>query len=134
MLKMKWTLTAALLAATVAVAQSPSYRGTFTLPVEARFGTTVLEPGNYTVSALGNASGIRITGDTKSVSILSAGYDVTREGNKSKIILVSTDDGYALRSFESEAMGRSMKFVVPKAKHGMERASAKQTTIEVGLQ
>jgi hypothetical protein len=133
MLKMKWTLTAALLAATVAVAQSPSYRGTFTLPVEARFGTTVLEPGNYTVSALGNASGIRITGDTKSVSILSAGYDVTREGDKSKITLVSTDDGYALRSFESESMGRAMRFVVAKGKHA-ERASAKQTTIEVGLQ
>jgi hypothetical protein len=31
-------------------------------------------------------------------------------------------------------MGRAMRFVVAKGKKGMERASAKQTTIEVGLQ
>jgi hypothetical protein len=140
MLKMKWTLGAAVLAAAVAVtapqagAQSPTYKGTFTLPVEARFGTTVLEPGNYTVSTLGNASGIRITGESKSVSILSAGYDLTREGEKSKIVLVSTDNGYALRSFESASMGRALRFPVYKGHGNSEHASAKQTTIEVGLQ
>jgi hypothetical protein len=133
MLNMKWTLGAALLAATAAVAQSPSYKGTFTLPVEARFGNTVLEPGNYTISALGNSQGIRVSSDRKSVSVLAAAYDLTREGDKSKITLVSTDDGYALRSFESESMGRSLRFVVTKNKHA-ERASGKQTTIEVGLQ
>jgi hypothetical protein len=130
---MKWTLSAALLAAGVAAAQSPSYKGTFTLPVEARFGNTTLEPGTYSISALGNAQGIRVTGDRQSVSVLSAAYDLTKEGDKSKIVLVSTDDGYALRSFESESMGRSMRFVVTKNKHA-ERASGKQTTIEVGLQ
>ena len=139
MLKMKWTLGAAVLAAAVAVtapqagAQSPTYKGTFTLPVEARFGETVLQPGDYTVSSLGNVNGIRITGEAKSVSILSSGYDLTREGSKSKIVLVSTDNGYALRSFESEAMGRAMRFPVTKGKN-LERASAKQTTIELGLQ
>jgi len=140
MLKMKRTLGAAVLAAAVAVtapqagAQSPTYKGTFTLPVEARFGTTVLQPGDYTVSALGSASGIRITGESKSVSILSAGYDVTHEGSKSRLILVSTDNGYALRSFESEAMGRVLRFPIYKSHGNSERASAKQTTIEVGLQ
>jgi hypothetical protein len=139
MLKMKWTLSAALLAAAVAVtapeagAQSPTYKGTFTLPVEARFGNTVLQPGNYTVSTLGNASGIRITGEAKSVSILSAGYEMKPEAGKSKIVLVNTDNGYALRSFESEPMGRALHFVVAKSRGTSERASAKQTTIEIGM-
>lgn len=139
MLNMRWTLSAGLLAAALvattqqAGAQSPSYRGAFTLPFEARFGNVVLEPGHYVVSSLDGAKGIRITGDRKAVSILSAGYDIEPETAKGKLILVEVNGMYALQTFESGSMGRSLHFIVGKSRGNVESAGIKQT-VEVGLQ
>ena len=140
MLNMKWTMSAVMLAAAFAgtasraSAQSQNYRGKFTLEVEARFGNVVLEPGNYTVSTLEGARGIRITGDKRNVSILSAGYDLKPETDSAKMILVDSDGMYALESFESGAMGKSLHFIVGKHSRGAgERASARPA-IEVGMQ
>jgi hypothetical protein len=139
MLNMNWTMSAVMLAAAFAgtaqqaSAQSQNYRGKFTLPVEARFGNVVLEPGNYTVSTLEGAKGIRVTGETRSFSILARGYDRTPEGENGKLILVDTDGMYVLESFESGSMGKSLHFVVGKHSRGAERASVKPT-IEVGMQ
>jgi hypothetical protein len=140
MLNMKWTMSAAMLAAAFAgiapqaTAQSQHYRGTFELQVAARFGNVVLPPGSYTVSTLEGAKGIRITGENGKASILAAGYDVKPETENARMILVDSDGMYALQSFESGAMGKSLHFVVGKNRHGaVERAAAKPA-IEVGLQ
>lgn len=141
MLNMKWTLSAVILAAAFAGtapqanAQAVHYRGTFTLDFEARFGNTVLQPGNYTVSTLEGAQGIRITGDKAKVAILAAGYDVKPGTEKAKLILVDSNGMYALESFESGAMGKELHFLVGKSHRGaVERAAAVKPTIEVGLQ
>jgi hypothetical protein len=140
MLNMKWTMSAMMLAAAFAgtasqaCAQSEHYRGSFNLPFEARFGNVVLQPGSYSVSTLDGAKGIRITGDQGKVVILAAGYDVKAQTEKAKLILVDSNGMYALKSFESGAMGKELHFLVPKAPRGaVERASVKQT-VEVGLQ
>jgi hypothetical protein len=140
MLNMKWTLSAAILAAAFAgtapqaSAQSDRYRGTFELQVEARFGNVVLPPGNYTVSTLEGAKGIRITGDKAKVALLAAGYDFKPTSEKARMILVDSDGMYALQSFESGALGKSLHFSVRKSPRGaVERAAAKPT-MEVGLQ
>jgi hypothetical protein len=139
MLNMKWTLSAGLLAAALAVtapqagAQSPTYRGSFTLPFEARFGNVVLEPGKYSVSTLDGAKGLRITGDTKTVSILSAGYDIKPETANGKLVLVDVNGMYALQTFESGSLGKTLHFVVGKSRGNVESATVKQT-VEVGLQ
>jgi hypothetical protein len=140
MWNMKWTMTAAMLAAAIsgtatqASAQSEHYRGSFTLPFEARFGSVVLQPGNYSVSTLEGAKGIRITGDGGHAAILAAGYDLQPGTAKARMIMVESNGVLTLESFESGAMGKSLHFVVPKARGGVERASAVRQTVEVGLQ
>jgi hypothetical protein len=140
MLNMKWTLSAAILAAAFAgtapqaSAQSERFRGTFELPFEARFGKVVLQPGSYTVSTLEGAQGIRITGDKGKASLLAAGYDLKPGNGKAKMILVDSDGIYTLQSFESGSMGKALHFRVQKNPRGaVERAAAKPT-IEVGMQ
>jgi hypothetical protein len=137
MLNMKWTLSAVVLAAAfagTASAQSEHYRGSFKLLFEARFGNVVLEPGDYTVSSLGGAHGLRIVGDKGTVSILAAGTDVKPATESARMTFVDSDGMYALQSFESGAMGQSLQFHVKKNSRGpVERASVKPT-IEVGMQ
>jgi len=138
MLNMKWTMSAVMLAAAfagTASAQSEHYRGTFTLPFEARFGNVVLQPGNYSVSTLEGAKGIFIVGDRGKVALLAAGYDVEPGTEKAKLIMVDSGGMYALQRFESGAMGKALHFVVAKNPHApVERAAAAKPTIEVGLQ
>jgi hypothetical protein len=139
MMNLKWTLSAVILAgalagtASQASAQSQYYRGTFQLDVATRFGTSVLQPGKYTISTLEGAKGIRITGDRASVALLAAGYDVAPETDKARMILVDSDGMYTLQSFESGAMGKSLRFYLPKTHGQVERASIKPN-IEVALQ
>lgn len=141
MLNLKWTLSAVILAAAFAGtapqanAQSEHYRGTFQLDFEARFGNTVLQPGNYSVSTLEGAKGIRIMGDKGSVALLATSYDVRPGTEKAKLILVDSAGTYALQSFESGAMGKELHFLVKKSPRGaVERAAAVKPTVEVGLQ
>lgn len=146
MLKMKSTLSAAIMAGVITVtiattvpqafAQSAGYRGYFTLPFEARFGNTVLEPGKYEVKTLEGAYGLRITGDTKTVAILAAGYESQPELRSGKLILVESNGMYALKSFESGTMGKSLNFLVQKNR-GANAESAgvvNHPTVEVALQ
>jgi len=138
MLNMKWTMSAAMLAAAfagIASGQaSEHYRGTFQLPIEARFGNVVLQPGSYTVSTLEGAKGIRIMGDKGHVAILAAGYDVKPATENAKLILVDSNGMYALESFESGAMGKELHFFVPKTPRGAVERAAVKPAIEVGMQ
>jgi hypothetical protein len=140
MLNMKWTMSAAMLAAAFAgtasqaSAQSLHYRGTFELQMEARFGNVVLQPGSYTVSTLEGAKGIRITGDKGKASILASGYELKPGTENAKMILVDSDGMYTLQSFESGVMGKSLHFVVGKNRHGAGERAAAKPAIEVGLQ
>jgi hypothetical protein len=140
MLNMKWALSAAILAAAFAgtapqaSAQSERYRGTFELPFEARFGNVVLPAGNYEVSVLEGAKGIRIIGDNGKASLLAAGYDLKPGTEKARMILVDSDGIYTLQSFESGAMGKSLHFVVRKNPRGATERAAAKPAIEVGMQ
>jgi hypothetical protein len=135
MMNMKWTLSAAMLAAAFAgTASAQNYRGTFKLPFEARFGPVVLEPGSYSVSTLDGAKGIRITGDKTNATILAAGYDLKPATEKAKLILVESNGTYALENFESGAMGKEIHFLVDRKPRGAVERAAIKKTIEVGLQ
>jgi hypothetical protein len=138
MLNMKWTMSAVMLAAAfagTASAQTERYRGSFTLPFEARFGKVVLQPGTYTVSTLEGAKGIFIAGDNGKVTLLAAGYDLEPGTAKAKLIMVDSGGMYALKTFESGAMGKSIHFLVPKNPRGtVERAAVAKPTVEVGMQ
>jgi len=137
MLNLKVTLSAVMLAAAftaTASAQTAGYRGSFELATEARFGKVILPPGSYTVSTLQGAKGIRISGQNRNVAILAAGNDFSATNHKPKLVFVDSNGVNTLQSFESGVMGQSYEFLVPKSRGGMERASVKPATTEVGLQ
>lgn len=140
MLNMKWTMSAVMLAAAFAgtapkaSAQSQHYRGSFTLPFEARFGKVILPPGSYTISTLEGAKGLRILGDKGNVAILAAASDLKPETKRAKMILVDSDGIYTLQSFESPTLGMALNFLVEKSpRKTIERAAARPA-VEVGMQ
>src|SRR5450631_4057388 len=106
MFNMKSTMSAVILAAGLVgiaphlAAQALNYHGTFTLPVEARFGNVVLQPGTYDVRTMEGAKGIRITGARKEVTILAARAEAQDETEKNKMVLVENNGVYTLQSFE----------------------------------
>jgi hypothetical protein len=140
MSNIKWTMSAVILAAAFAgtapqaSAQTENYRGYFKLPFEARFGNVVLQPGSYTVSTLEGAKGIRISGDNGRAAILAVGYDMKPGIEKAKMILVDCDGMYTLETFESGAMGKSLRFVVGKNPHRAVERAAIKPAVEVAMQ
>jgi hypothetical protein len=142
MLNMKWTLSAAMLAGAFAgsvsqvYAQSENYRGSFTLPFEARVGNVILQPGTYTVKTLEGAHGVRITGDSGKASILAAGYEFNKGTEKPKLIFTDSNGMYSLESFDSGAAGQTLHFYQTKSRRGVERAASTpvKPNVEVGLQ
>jgi hypothetical protein len=141
MLNMKWTLSAVMLAGSFAgiaphaVAQSQYYRATFKLPVEARFGEVLLPAGTYTISAIEGAKGLRIRGEKGNVAILATGYESKPATAKARLTLVDSDGTYALRSFESGAMGGEFQFrVAERNVFGSVERAAIRPAIEIGVQ
>ncbi len=119
MLKINWTLSAALLAVSCAVTApearaQEAYHGTFTLPVAAHFGSVVLQPGEYTVSALRGTNFIRIRGDRGIATILPSSVDHQAAMSKSEITLENVNGAFALKRFDSGTLGSRFDFVVAK--------------------
>ena len=140
MLKMKWEFGKLLVAvafvgaATETQAQSRTYRGTFTLPFEARVGSAVLPPGNYTVETLnGLLAGIRILGRNGKASILASSYRQIPEAKGDKMTLVETDGVPTLQSLEMGYLGTRLTFHAAKHPRGGIKCAAAKQTIDVGM-
>ena len=97
-----------------------SYRGTFTLPVEAQWGAARLQPGDYTVSTdtVGATSLLYLTGNGVSVSILPGPTLRTEPSYKGGHLELTEINGtYAVTKFVAGAAGKEFSFAVPKAMH-----------------
>jgi hypothetical protein len=130
--KMNWTLGAILLAASYvgsapsARAQQPSL-GTFTLPVAAHFGSVVLQPGEYTISAITGTSMIRVAGEGGIATILAASIDTQAGREHGRITLANVNGTLALQRFDSGVTGKRFDFDVAKLPgKDSERLSASQ--------
>jgi len=125
----KLSFMALALALTLLFASTPAnaqqvYRATFDLPFEAQFGTTIVEPGQYSVvvERLGGQKLIRLRGQADLAVLLgtSTAEDVRDDG---RLIFVSLNGVPTLKKFEAGAIGQSFVFPLFKAKG--ERASLK---------
>jgi len=106
------------------------YRATFTLPFEARWGNTVVEPGQYTITveeALGQKL-IRLHGD-EDIAVFAGISSSEPYGDHGKLVFVNVDGLYTLKAFNASAIGQVFTFPVHKAKG--ERAQ-QATTVGVG--
>ncbi len=139
MSKLNWTLSAALLAAacvmTAPPARAQSTLGTFNLPVQARFGGTVLQPGEYSVSRVNGMNAIQIKGDGGVATMLASSAGPQANNEHSKLTLTSVDGVFSLKRFESGSLGMTFDFRVPKTdSREADRASIGQPgTLDIAL-
>jgi hypothetical protein len=111
----------ALMPAAIPASAQQLYKGTFTIPIETKWGHTLMEPGQYTITveqALGQKL-VRIHGPGELAMFASpSGLDPV--GGNGKLTFVSVNGLYTLRTFYAAAMGQSFIFPVAKAKgdHG----------------
>jgi len=95
------------------------YRGSFTLPVEARWGNVVLSPGEYSFTLdNGTISGIvSVRGETgRAVGYLrSEGISDRQSFDRSELVLVRSGENYTIRALRLADLGITMEYSVPKA-------------------
>lgn len=100
------------------------YMGKFALPVEARWGTAILAPGDYTISleleAARTINYLVVRGEGKSAFILANVTDKKEITNHSQLTLVPAGAGYAVRTLDAGEAGLTLSYPVPKNKRDQE--------------
>jgi hypothetical protein len=139
MLRMKFAFGAVMLAAAVGVlsprANAQEYKGKLSLPVETYWGGTVLQPGQYTVwtdDARPGAAVLRVSGNGKIATALIGSVEFRTINGHGRIVLVDVGGIYALKEFDTGALGKSFSFAVPKAIHErVDRAGVPPAVTEI---
>ena len=124
------------LTASVGKSQVEGYKGTFTLPVEVRWGGATLPAGDYTlrVDSLSAPQVVRVEGEGKSALILVGSYDPLASPNQNQLILLENGHGYAVRSLRVGAYGVNLDFVVSRPKTAEYAGNGKSpATIQVAV-
>jgi hypothetical protein len=97
-----------------------TYKGTFTLPFEARWGTAILQPGDYTISmeleSARTFNYLVVRGEGKSAFILANVTDHTEFSKHSQLTLVQTGSGYVVQTLDAGELGLTLSYAVPKDK------------------
>jgi hypothetical protein len=106
-----------LAAAAVPANAQQLYRATFTLPFEAQWGNTVVEPGEYTITVeeAGGQKLIRLHGD-QDLAVFPGLLNSEPYGDNAKLVFVNIDGLYTLKAFNAAAIGKAFTFPVHKAK------------------
>ena len=127
----KFTLAAIAAVACAGVMQAEE-QGTFHLPVEARWGQVVLQPGDYTIiqpSASPDTTPLRLVGHGKMVFELPLVTEYRDYSESSYLKLAQVDGQYFVSKFESGVTSKTFTFPTPKA---TQRQVASRT-VEQGL-
>jgi hypothetical protein len=137
------TLTLLALALALVIAAAPAnaqqlYKGTFTLPFEAQFGSNIVEAGQYTITveeALGQRM-IRLYGQSTNgpsgFAVLTGSTDRVEPAANGKLKFVDVNGIPTLKSFQAGVIGQLYTFVTPKSKGGESaHAGAESLTTEI---
>jgi len=120
-----------LMAAAVPANAQQIYKATFTLPFEAQWGNTVVEPGEYTITveeALGQKV-IRLHGHGD-LAIFAGPANPEPLADNGKLVFVNVNGLHTLKAFTASAIGESFIFPIQKARG--ERASQQVTIVGLG--
>jgi len=99
-----------------------TYKGEFTLPFEAQWGTAVLPPGNYAfsislASSLGTQYAVFLTGEGKNAIILPLTMPEDKvSSNDSYLTLVNAGGRYVVQSLQAAELGETFDYGVSKPK------------------
>ena len=98
------------------------YKGEFTLPFEAQWGSAVLPPGTYSfsispASSLTAAYAVFLNGEGKNAIILPLTMPEQKvSSDDSHLTLVNTGGKYAVQSFQAAELGETFDYAVPRPK------------------
>jgi hypothetical protein len=110
-----------------AVANAQDYKGRFTLPFEAQWGTTTLAAGDYafTLGSLREPTIAKIQQGKRNIAlVMSQGHD--RGDSKASALIVSRSGGHArIHALHLAELGWDLFYGAPKAE-GQEMVSAPQ--------
>lgn len=115
----KFTLAAIAAVASAGVMQAQE-QGTFHLPIEARWGQMVLEPGDYTIiqpTVSLDQTQLRLQGAGKTVFEMPRITEFQRYSDSSYLKLKKIDGQYFVSEFDSGVTGKTYTFGTPKASH-----------------
>ena len=118
------------------LSKAETVRGTFKLPVAARWGNVVLEPGEYEF-VVDTASATRIVTVTSkttgwSVMILSSGIADARMSGASSLTLANSDRAKYVKTLYLNDAGTALEFSVPKAMAKLAKAASPTVTSPSG--
>lgn len=101
-----------------------TYTGNFTLPFEARWGSAVLPPGDYTISMdtdlIHATNYLVVRGAGKSAMILDSVLEEKEISNHSQLTVVKTAAGYAVQTLDAGEAGLTLSYPVPENKRHRE--------------
>jgi hypothetical protein len=112
---------------TPAMAQQ-AYKGSFNLPAEAYWGTTLLAPGHYTIRMSLDPTQqvrlVRLEGDDLRIYILAGPPTLEQISDRSKLRLDNINGVYVVRHLDAGILGQSYTFAVSKkVQMNVQRAS-----------
>jgi hypothetical protein len=124
------TLVVVLSAATLAWSQAPTVKGSFTLPMEARWGQVTLAPGEYTFVIAHDVSSpekLELRRDGRFLGyILAAARDDAGNGRESSMLLQRSGNTYAVKELRIGEVAL-YSYQIPKVRTA-QLAQASETT------
>jgi len=104
------------------------YKGTFTLPVEAYWASTLLHPGAYTISMDTDSSRnslLYLRGENMHTMILAGSVTLENTSGRNRLTLEEVNGTYVVRELKAGGLGKDFEFAVSKAaRRHLEQASA----------
>ena len=93
------------------------YKGSFTLPVDAYWGSTLLHPGDYSISMdwdYTRTSLVYLRGEDVHAVILTGAINTENPSGHSHLTLEDVNGTYVVRELKAGALGKDFKFGVSK--------------------
>jgi hypothetical protein len=119
----------------LAVTPASAQQATFHLPFVAHWGSTVLESGDYKLSALVQSSGVQLINVSQqrhSMTMLPQSTEI-QQGHldRSSLELVNVNGAYFVKRYKSAITGQVFTFPVPKSASETEMASAAVAAVPI---
>jgi len=114
------TVSAFAVALGLGASQASAQKATFNLPFAARWGSTVLDPGNYTLRVSDTLSAIHtyyLQSESGTKMAVSGIVNYGPASGRSYLKLVNVDGTFYVKEYVSGASGTATQFAVPKANH-----------------
>jgi hypothetical protein len=94
------------------------YNATFSLPVEAYWGSTLMHPGDYSISMEWDYAGsslVYLRGDDVHAVILTGSVNLENASERSHLTLEEVNGTYVVRELKAGTLGKDFRFGVSKA-------------------